>query len=103
MMGVRFPLPALYFLLLSYLFKNYKFLANKGETNPLVWIGLNAYSKSIEFPLPECKYNWLKVIDTSKSGIFEPLTINKNSVLIESRSSILIISEEVFKAKNNLF
>ncbi len=79
------------------------FSINKGNTNPLVWIGLNAYSKSIDFPLPKCKYNWLKVIDTSMSEIFEPLTINEKSVSIKSRSSLLIISEEVFGAKNNIF
>ena len=79
------------------------FSINKDNTSPLVWIGLNAYSKSIDFPLPKCKYNWLKVIDTSMSEIFEPLTINEKSVSIKSRSSLLIISEEVFGAKNNLF
>ncbi len=79
------------------------FSINKGNTNPLLWIGLNAYSKSIDFPLPKCKYNWLKVIDTSMSKIFEPSTINEKSVSIKSRSSLLIISEEVFGAKNNLF
>ena len=79
------------------------FSINKGKTNPLLWIGLNAYSKSIDFPLPKSKYNWLKVIDTSMSKIFEPLTINEKSVSIKSRSSLLIISEEVFGAKNNLF
>ncbi len=79
------------------------FSINKDKTNPLVWIGLNAYSKSINFPLPKCKYNWLKVIDTSMSEIFDPLTINEKSVSIKSRSSLLIISEEVFGAKNNLF
>jgi len=79
------------------------FSINKDNTNPLVWIGLNAYSKSIDFPLPKCKYNWLKVIDTSMSEIFEPLTINEKSVSIKSRSSLLIISEEVFGAKNNIF
>ena len=79
------------------------FSINKGNTNPLVWVGLNAYSKSIDFPLPKCKYNWLKVIDTSMSEIFEPVTINEKSVSIKSRSSLLIISEEVFGAKNNLF
>ncbi|ABB50480.1 isoamylase [Prochlorococcus marinus str. MIT 9312] len=79
------------------------FSINKGKTNPLVWIGLNAYSKSIDFPLPKCKYNWLKVIDTSAPEIFEPLTINEKSVSIKSRSSLLIISEEVFGAKNNIF
>ncbi len=79
------------------------FSINKDNTSPLVWIGLNAYSKSIDFPLPKCKYNWLKVIDTSTSEIFEPLTINEKSVSIKSRSSLLIISEEVFGEKNKLF
>ncbi len=75
------------------------FSINKGNTNPLVWIGFNAYSKSIDFHLPKCKYNWLKVIDTNMLGIFEPLTINEKSVSIKSRSSLLIISEEVFGEK----
>jgi len=79
------------------------FSINKDNSSPLVWIGLNAYSKSIDFPLPKCKYNWLKVIDTSMPEIFEPLTINEKSVSIKSRSSSLIISEEVFGAKNNIF
>jgi len=78
------------------------FSINKGNTNPLVWIGLNAYSKSIDFPLPKCKYNWLKVVDTSISEIFKPLTVYEKSVSIKSRSSLLIISEEVFGAKNNI-
>ncbi len=79
------------------------FSINKENSNPLVWIGLNAYSKSIDFPLPKCKYNWLKVIDTSMPKIFEPLTIKEKSVSIKSRSSLLIISEELFRAKNNIF
>ena len=79
------------------------FSINKGKTNPLVWIGLNAYSKSIDFPLPKCKYNWLKVIDTSMPEISEPLTIKEKSVSIKNRSSLLIISEELFRAKNNIF
>jgi len=79
------------------------FSINKGKTNPLVWIGLNAYSKSIDFPIPKCKYNWLKVIDTSMSEIFEPIALNEKSVSIKSRSSLLIISEEVFGTNNNIF
>ena len=79
------------------------FSINNHSNNPLVWIGLNAYSKSIDFSIPKCKYNWLKVIDTSMTEIFKPLTINKKSVSIKSRSSLLIISEEVFGAKNNIF
>ena len=79
------------------------FSINRGKANPLVWVGLNAYSKSIEFCLPKCKHNWLKVIDTGTSETFKPLTINQKSVLIKSRSSILIISEEVFEEKNYTF
>jgi len=77
------------------------FSINKGKTNPLVWIGLNAYSKSIDFPLPKSEYNWLKVIDTNMNKIFEPLTVNEKSVSIKSKSSLLIISEEIFGTKNN--
>ena len=79
------------------------FSINKGKTNPLVWMGLNAYSKSIDFPLPKSNYNWLKVIDTSMSKISKPITVNEKSVLINSRSSLLIISEEIFGTKNNIF
>ncbi len=75
------------------------FSINKGITNPIVWIGLNAYSKSIDFPLPKCEYNWLKVIDTSMSEIFSPLAVYEKSVSIKSRSSLLIISEEVWSKK----
>ena len=78
------------------------FSINKGGTDPMVWIGLNAYSKSIDFQLPKCKYNWLKVIDTSISDIFEPITVNEQSIQIESRSSILIISKELFDEVNDL-
>ena len=78
------------------------FSINKGKTNPLVWIGLNAYSKNIDFTLPKCEYNWLKVIDTSISDIFEPITVNEQSIRIKSRSSILIISKEVFDGVNDL-
>jgi len=79
------------------------FSINKGETNPLVWIGLNAYSKNIDFCLPRSKGNWLKVVDTNVNQIKEPFPIINQSINIKSRSSVLIISEEVFGTKNNLF
>ncbi len=79
------------------------FSINKGNTNPIVWSGLNAYSKNIEFCLPKSKSNWLKVIDTSISNVFKPLIVTDQSILIKSRSSILIISEEVFETENNIF
>ena len=78
------------------------FSINRGKTNPLLWAGLNAYSKSIDFSLPKFKGNWLKVIDTSYSTILEPSVINEKSILIKDHSSVLIISEEVFGTKNNI-
>ena len=79
------------------------FSINKGESNPLVWAGLNAYSKSIDFCLPESKGNWLKVVDTNIPEIIKPYPIFDKSINIKSRSSVLIISEEVFGTKNNIF
>ena len=79
------------------------FSINRGKNNPLFWAGLNAYSKSIDFCIPNTKSKWLKVLDTSKSGALKPIKINDNSINIENRSSVLIISEEVFGTNNNIF
>ena len=78
------------------------FSINKGKNNPLIWTGLNAYSKNIDFYLPKSKSKWLKVIDTNMSGTYAPIPINDNFIKVESRSSVLIISEEVFETKNNI-
>ena len=78
------------------------FSINKWEENPLIWAGLNAYSKNIDFCLPRSKGNWLKIIDTSRAEIFEPYTINEKSININSRSSVLIISEQLFRVNNNI-
>ena len=79
------------------------FSINKGKTNPLLWAGLNAYSKSIDFCIPNSNSRWLKVVDTGISDNFEPYPINEKSISIKNRSSVLIISEEVFGTKNNIF
>ena len=79
------------------------FSINKGKNNPLIWVGLNAYSNSIDFYLPKSKSNWLKVIDTNEYGIHRPISINNNFLKVENRSSVLIISEEIFGTKNNIF
>ena len=79
------------------------FSINKGKNNPLVWVGLNAYSKSIDFYLPKAKSKWLKVIDTNQSETSFPIPINDKVIKLENRSSMLIISEEVFGQKNTIF
>ena len=79
------------------------FSINKGENNPLIWTGLNAYSKSIDFYLPKSKSKWFKVIDTNQFGITKPIPITDTFIKLENRSSVLIISEEVFGTENNIF
>ena len=78
------------------------FSINKGKSNPLLWAGLNAYSKNIDFCIPKSKVNWLKVVDTSESRISDPLLFKKNSLNIKSRSSVLIISEELYGISTNI-
>ena len=75
---------------------------NKGENNPLIWAGLNAYSKSIDFHLPKSKSKWLKVIDTNQSGTTKAVPLKDTFIKVNNRSSVLIISEEVFGTKNNI-
>jgi glycogen operon protein len=75
---------------------------NKGENNPLIWVGLNAYSKSIDFHLPKSKGKWLKVIDTYQSGTTKAVPLKDTFIKVNDRSSVLIISEEVFGTKNNI-
>ncbi|MDC3169374.1 glycogen-debranching protein, partial [Prochlorococcus sp. AH-716-E17] len=72
---------------------------NKGENNPLIWAGLNAYSKSIDFYLPKSKSKWLKIIDTNQFGTTKPTPVTDTFIKVDSRSSVLIISEEVFGTK----
>ena len=72
---------------------------NKGKKNPLIWAGLNAYSKSIDFYLPKSKSKWLKIIDTNHSETTKPIPITDTFIKVDNRSSVLIISEEVFGTK----
>ena len=79
------------------------FSINKGKNNPLIWAGLNAYSKSIDFHLPKSKSKWLKVIDTKESLTSVPIPIKDTFIKVDNRSSVLIISEEMFGTKSKIF
>ena len=48
------------------------------------------------------KSKWFKVIDTNQSGTTKPIHITDNFIKVDNRSSVLIISEEVFGTKNNI-
>ncbi len=70
------------------------FSINKRE-KPLIWVGLNAYSKHIKFSIPLSKNIWMKVLDTSKDSSLKPKPIKDKLVEITARSSILLMTDEI--------
>ncbi len=72
------------------------FSINKDKC-PLIWIGLNAYSKNINFFIPPSKNTWIKVIDTSKNLFLKPYPIKDKFIEISARSSILLMTNEIYK------
>ncbi len=72
------------------------FSINK-DKNPLIWIGLNAYSKNINFSIPVSKSNWIKVLDTSINFSLKPEPVEDKLIEVNASSSILLIKNEVFE------
>ncbi len=72
------------------------FSINK-DKNPLIWIGLNAYSKNINFSIPTSKSNWIKVVDTSVNFSLKHKPIKDKFIEINALSSVLLLKNEVFE------
>ena len=72
------------------------FSINK-DKNPLIWIGLNAYSKNINFSIPTSKSNWIKVLDTSVNFSLKPKPLQDKFIEINALSSILLIKNDIFE------
>ena len=72
------------------------FSVNK-DKNPLIWIGLNAYSKNINFSIPTSQSNWIKVLDTSVNLSLKPKPIKDKFIEVNALSSILLMKNEVFE------
>ena len=70
--------------------------------DPILWIGLNAYSQNIKFWVPKPKKKWLKVIDTSESEAFKPNLINNEFIEINSRSTVLIVADDWVGSNNQI-
>ena len=63
----------------------------------ILWVGLNAYKQAMEFQIPISSNPWIKLIDTSWTGLGErPLKAldNKSAVYIESKSIVVISSKQ---------
>ena len=79
------------------------FSLNKSTNNePLIWIALNAYSKDIKFSPPKPSKDWLKIIDTFKSSQLKPEIINDKLVEVKSRSTVMLIANQLLGSNNQI-
>ena len=79
------------------------FSLNKSTNNePLIWIALNAYSKDIKFSPPKPSKNWLKIIDTFTSSQLKPEIINDKLVEVKSRSTVMLIANQLLGSNNQI-
>ncbi len=67
---------------------------------PLIWIGLNAYSKDIKFTLPTKKGKWNKIIDTYRLNTLKITKVEEEFIELKDRSSVLIVSDEIIQNDN---
>lgn len=72
---------------------------NERVQGPLLWCGLNAYSRAIHFELPVCPSGWVRVIDTalpagedlpSRPQLWKP-----TGAPLESRSLMLLVAQRL--------
>ncbi len=70
---------------------------NKKNEDAVLWVGLNAYQKEMEFEIPKPISPWVKVLDTkclvNKNIPKKPL-INQKNIQIENRSLVLLLTSE---------
>ena len=70
---------------------------NLREEGSIAWIGMNAYSQSMNFELPKPISKWIKVIDTTaltKKDLRKKELINQKQISLESRSLVLLATKK---------
>ncbi len=71
---------------------------NQGSKGSLMWIGLNAYNKAINFELPQSDSSWGKILDTTSFEQSDQLKPSKKdgptTIKLENRSLVVCISKE---------
>ena len=74
---------------------------NDSVQGPLLWCGMNAFSRAIHFDLPVCPGGWLRVIDTAlPAGEDLPATPQPwkpQGAPLESRSLMLLVSARLLR------
>ena len=74
------------------------FSINEGSLGSVMWMGLNAYSKAMNFELPEPKSNWELMLNTSIPSPNDlPIRSkppSQKAFEIESRSMVVMLASE---------
>ena len=75
---------------------------NDAVKGPLLWCGMNAFSRPIHFKLPQCPGGWRRVIDTGlppgEDLPERPQPWQPSLAPLESRSLLLLVAAEVLQA-----
>jgi glycogen operon protein len=76
---------------------------NESVQGPLLWCGMNAYSRAIHFDLPVSTSGWMRVIDTALPPGEElpaaPLPWKPAGFPLESRSLVLLVSRRLLQER----
>jgi isoamylase len=74
---------------------------NDSREGPLLWCGMNAYSKAIHFDLPVCPGGWLRAIDTGLAAGEDLPAIPRRwapmGIPLESHSLVLLVSRPLLE------
>jgi glycogen operon protein len=74
---------------------------NHRSQGQLIWCGMNAYGKAIDFELPICPSGWLRAIDTGLPGgqdlPAEPQPWSQQIARLESRSLMLLVASPLLE------
>ena len=74
---------------------------NDSVQGPLLWCGMNAFSRAIHFDLPVCPGGWLRAIDTALPAGEDlpatPLPWKPQGAPLESRSLMLLVSARLLR------
>ncbi|MDP6852300.1 MAG: glycogen-debranching protein, partial [Prochlorococcaceae cyanobacterium ETNP1_MAG_8] len=71
---------------------------NKGTEGAVMWMGLNAYSKKMDFELPPCISTWERVLNTAIPSaddiLTKPIQTKQKYFELESRSMGMLLAKE---------
>tara|TARA_Y100001968_G_scaffold124634_1_gene113635 strand:+ start:70 stop:612 length:543 start_codon:yes stop_codon:yes gene_type:complete len=71
---------------------------HKNQNTAVMWLGLNAYSKAMQFDLPNPSSSWIELINTNNPRKLDKtkvaLPTSQKHIALESRSVIMTLDKE---------